>query len=289
MRSPIIPSLFALLLTGCGAQTVETGLFDNTIVHKGVEREYLLYIPPSYDGETKVPLLISIHGALADKEWQSNQSGFNELADRDNFILLTPESTVPPTLNTNVWNIDSPPERNNDVSYINLLINTLEDRYNIDMERVYAAGSSNGAYMAFRLACDLGDRIAAIAAIKGVMNETQFNNCNPTNPVAVLQMHGNADTLLSYAKAQPTLDYWIELNQANPEPVVTDIPDPNDPSAPPSAHFVYGDGIAGKRVEHFRIEGGDHDWFAPPEYYISATEEAWKFVQQFTLSGAPVE
>ncbi len=264
---------------------VATGLFKRTLNHDGLAREYLIYIPASYTGAQAVSLLFSLHGATRTKEYQYDLSAFNLIADRENFILITPEAT---TLQrpTTLWNHNGHPDGADDIGFISALIDeTLKD-YNIDTDRIYAAGSSNGGFLSFQLACQLSDRIAAITAVKGGMNSTQINACRPTRSVPILQLHGTADQNVAYEEAVNSLDFWIGHNQTATAPVIIGIPDiaPDDGSV--VEYYLYDNGINQSTVEHFKVIGGGHDWFgAEGNRDIDASAEAWLFFSQHDLNG----
>lgn len=264
---------------------VQTGLFDETIMHDGLEREYLLYIPNIYTGQEAVPVVFSLHGALGTKEKQFDLSQFDLIADQENFLLVTPEATVPN--NVTFWNNTSDPTKADDVGFINALIDEMINRYNIDADRIYAAGSSNGGYMCLQLACELSGRIAAVAAVKGVMNDTQLANCNPSNPTPILQLHGTADNLVSYSDVPATLQFWASFNQTATTPQIFPVNDPDPTNGNTAEYVLLDNGLEGTTVEHFRVIDGEHDWFGEPgtNYDIDASEEAWKFFDKFRLNG----
>lgn len=264
---------------------IEYGLFDETMTYDGRKREYLLYVPESYDGKEVVPLVFSLHGALGSKEKQYDLSRFHDIADTANFILVTPEATVP-NLGT-FWNHESDPNRADDVGFINALMDEMISRYLIDPNRIYAAGSSNGGYMCLQLACELSDRIAAVAAVKGVMNEVQLANCNPAHPSPILQLHGTDDRPVSYDKVSATLQFWVDFNQTDILRKVAPIDDPDPDNGNYVEYILYDNGREGTTVAHFKVVGGEHDWFGEPgtHYDIDASQEAWKFFSKHDLNG----
>ena len=83
--------------------------------------------------------------------------------------------------------------RADDVGFTEALIAALAAEYNIDLKRVYATGHSNGGYLSFQLACQLNNKIAAIASVSGSMTPETFDNCNPERPTPILQIHGTAE------------------------------------------------------------------------------------------------
>ncbi|MEL6674950.1 MAG: PHB depolymerase family esterase [Bacteroidota bacterium] len=258
-------------------------LSSETFTWDGEEREYLLYFPANYVDTKAVPLLLSFHGAFGTKEKQYELSQFHQLADEENFILVTPESQ------NLTWNHTGDPGRADDIGFINALLDDLLSRYPIDPDRVYAAGSSNGGYFSFQLACELSDRIASVVSVKGGMNEAQLSSCDPTRPVPVLQLHGTEDQNVPYEVAEAAINFWKSHNQTASTPTITDLPDIDPQDGSTVQYFIFGDGQNDATVEHFKVIGGGHNWFGselePDNNDINASEEAWKFLKKFDLNG----
>ncbi len=267
-------------------ETTEKGLFNETIRHQNLQREYLLYVSESYTGNEPVPLVFSLHGAGGTKESQYNLSQFNLLADRENFILVTPQATSV-IGNMTFWNQQNDPSLADDVGLIDTLIDEVANRYNIDLDRVYLAGSSNGAFMALEITCQLSERIAAVAAVKGYMLPDQVNNCNPTKPTAIIQMHGTEDPFVPYDGVSTTLQFWAEINQTEPQPIIANLPDTYPNNGNTVVSYLYKNGTDGVEIEHLEVIGGGHDWFGEPgtDYDINASEKAWEFFKRFDING----
>lgn len=268
------------------SEVAEIGLFEETIDHDNLQREYLLYVPESYAGQEPVPLVFSLHGAGGTKESQYDLSQFNLLADRENFILVTPQATSI-IGNMTFWNQQNDPNRADDVGFIDALIDEVASRYNIDLDRVYLAGSSNGAFMALEITCQLGQRIAATAAVKGYMSPDQINNCNAAKPTPIIQMHGTEDPLVPYEDVSTTLQFWAEVNQTEPQPTVSNLPDTNPDNGNTAVSYLYNNGTNGVEIEHLEVIGGRHDWFGEPgtDYDINASEKTWEFFKKFDING----
>lgn len=269
------------------AETAEIGLFDETMSYDNLQREYLLYVPENYTGKEPLPLVFSLHGAGGTKESQYDLSQFYLLADRENFILVTPQATSALGNNLTFWNQQNDPNRADDVGFINALIDEVASKYNIDLDRVFLAGSSNGAFMALEVTCQLNHRIAATVAVKGYMSPDQINNCNPSKPTPILQMHGNEDPLVPYDGVLPTLKYWAEFNQTEPLPILVNLPDSDPDNGNTVVSYLYSNGTNGVEIEHLEVIGGRHDWFGEPgtDYDINASEKAWEFFKKFDING----
>ena len=157
----------------------------------GAVRGYFLHVPEGYDGETPMPLLISLHGAGGDPIQNAERSDFSEIADEEGFIVVYPGGRGNPPL---WYSRDRFPEGfQDDVTFIRDLIEYLETQLNVDASQVFATGISNGGGMAHRLACDLSDRVVGIAPVAGAISSGDA--CDAEFPVSVLVLHGEEDQI----------------------------------------------------------------------------------------------
>jgi polyhydroxybutyrate depolymerase len=162
----------------------------------GRRRTYRVYIP-SHLPSHPAPLLVALHGGTGWGVQFERNSGFDALAERDGFIVVYPDGVGAGVAETTMrtWNAGSccgPAARKkvDDVGFIRQLIVTLERTYPVDRTRVFAAGHSNGGFMAYRLACELSDRIVAVGLQSGGLG---VPTCRPAHPVSLLHIHGTAD------------------------------------------------------------------------------------------------
>jgi len=149
----------------------------DSIPFGGYDRTYLVHLPTGYTGTTDLPLIIAMHGGFGNAYNLQNQSQLSIKADAENFIVVYPEGLVGGALNISSWNAGwccGWTSNNNidDVGFINALLDTLIAHYSVDTNRIYATGISNGGFMAYRLACELSDRIVAIAPVAASMSMT---------------------------------------------------------------------------------------------------------------------
>jgi len=153
-----------------------TGTINGSIEHNGMDRSYILYVPESYDGTKAVPLVLNFHGYTSNAKDQMNYGDFRPLADKEGFIVVHPQGTLldgKTHWNVGGWTLAS---KVDDVAFTEALLDHLSSEYKIDAKRVYSTGMSNGGYMSFLLACQLSNRIAAVASVTGSMTPQIFSS-----------------------------------------------------------------------------------------------------------------
>ena len=257
-----------------------------TIVHDGIEREYILYVPNSYDGTSAVPLLLNFHGFGGSASQFINDADMRAEAEANSFILVYPQGSC---LNgASHWNpcpIDGDNKSTaDDIGFVETMISEISSQYNLDMERIYAAGYSNGGMMAYGLANYKSDLIAAVASVSGTM----LNCTGPTShPMPVVHLHGTSDGVVSYNgsndwnSVQSTLDYWTSFNNTISTPTIyTD-----NTGGMTIEHYVYGLGDNSVSVEHYKYIGGDHVWFNEPYQGQNASNLVWSFMSKYDING----
>ena len=257
---------------------IETGKMTKQLVVNNTNREYIIYVPENFTGTSSLPLLLSFHGLSSNMNFNYDYTNFNELAERENFIVVHPNGI------DNRWTISA--TNNPDIDFIEALLDQLENDYNIASNRIYSTGMSNGGNFRFTLACGLNDRIAAIASVTGLMLQMAIGNCVPSRPLAVLHIHGTEDLIANYAFVQGGLDFWTDHNNTNDFPIISDIPNIDTGDGSTVKRFEYLNGNSNVEVQHLKISGGGHEW---PGFSgnmdINASEEVWNFVKSFDLSG----
>jgi polyhydroxybutyrate depolymerase len=284
MRKVIVFYLLTamLLIISCSKSedepSVLTGKMTKNLIVNGTDREYIIYVPESYNAATAVPLLLSFHGLTSNMEFNYNYTNFDELAERENFIVVHPNGI------DNRWTLSA--SNNPDIDFIEALLEQLENDYNIESNRIYSTGMSNGGNFSFTLACGLSNRIAAIGSVTGLMLQVAIGDCIPTRPLAILHIHGTEDLIANYAFVQGGLDFWIEHNTINMNPIVSNIPNIDTQDGSTVEKYEYLDSENSVEVLHLKVIGGGHQW---PGFQgnmdIDASEEVWNFVKAFDLNG----
>lgn len=264
---------------------VITALFsygqEYSLMHDGIERTYRLHLPAGYSPGELYPLVINMHGLGSNAFEQEFYTQFNQVSDTGMFIVAYPNGV------NSTWNISSATGVD-DVGFISALIDTINASYSLDLTRVYATGMSMGGFMSYRLACELSDRIAAIASVTGLH---AFSPCNPERPVPVLQIHGTADPVVPYAGIPSTISQWVSRNDCPATPEIVDLPDidtTDNSTVTVSKYFPCEDST---EVILYTINGGEHTWpgaqfiIGVTNQDIKASDEIWGFFRKFTLEG----
>ena len=149
---------------------------------------------------------------------------------------------------------------------------------------------SNGGFFSYLLACQLSNKIAAIASITGSMTNETFNNCDPSKEVPVLQIHGTEDPIVTYEGnsvigsigIESVLSYWKSNNYCD-EPETTELYDSNPNDSFYVNRVLFDNGVNGSKVDHYKVYGGEHFWFMQDD--INSSELIWEFFSQHDLNG----
>lgn len=286
-----------LLLVGCTFSSFAQETINASITHDGIQRDYILYIPELYDGNTTVPLVLNFHGFGSSASQQMFYGDFRDIADTEGFLLVHPEGTT--FIGNQFWNVGFPGLSSNidDVGFTEALIDELATLYAIDLDRVYATGISNGGFMSFLLACQLSEKIAAVSSVTGSMTQDTFDDCNAQHPTPVLQIHGTEDDVVLYNENNLSLpisdviSYWVDHNNCETTPTTTTLPDVDVSDGSTIEHSVYEDGDNGVTTEHMKVIGGGHTWpgsvlnTAGTNQDIDASMEIWLFFSRYDIDG----
>lgn len=284
--------------------TAQTDIYDS-ITHASLKRTYLIHIPSSYNPANPTPLIIGLHGGGA-LSWYSLEQ-MSQLISKSNssgFLLVYPEGIK--YLGSRTWNGGgccgyAVVSNIDDVGYINALIDTLRSQYNIDTTRIYATGISNGSIMAYRLACELSNRIAAIAIVAGTLEDYGFV-CNPSRPIPIIQFHSTLDSNIflqggygtgvsgySFNSVNYGLQKFATFNNCNT------VPDSNYYTAGNSFYYKKRWHSCNCNTEEILYVTGDggHSWPGgdtgnypgadPPSSIVNANDSIWDFFQTHTL------
>jgi len=286
-----------LLLLGFCFSSFAQQTINASITHDGIQRNYILYIPELYDGSSDVPLVLNFHGFGSNANEQMFYGDFRDIADTEGFLLVHPEGTT--FIGNQFWNVGFPGLSStvDDVGFTEALIDEMAALYAIDLDRVYATGMSNGGFMSFLLACQLSEKIAAVASVTGSMTQDTFDDCNAQHPTPVLQIHGTDDGVVLYngnnlsIPIADVISYWVDFNNCETTPTTTTLPDVDVSDGSTIEHSVYEDGDNGITTEHMKVIGGGHTWpgsvinTAGTNQDIDASMEIWLFFSRYDING----
>jgi polyhydroxybutyrate depolymerase len=159
-----------------------------------------VFAPSTYDPATPLPLVVLLHGFGASGEIQEAYFKLQPLAESRGFLYVHPDGTLN-QIGKQFWNATDAccgfQTTVDDSAYLLALIHQVQAEYNVDPQRIFLVGHSNGGFMSYRMACDHADTIAAIVSLAGA-TFSDTSRCNPTEPVSVLQVHGTADGTIAY-------------------------------------------------------------------------------------------
>ncbi|MBK8944393.1 MAG: hypothetical protein IPM32_03885 [Ignavibacteriae bacterium] len=215
----------------------------DSLYHNKIWRTYLTHLPPQYSSneDKEYPLVLVLHGGFGNAYNIEEQSQFSIKADTAKipFIVVYPEGVKSP-INITTWNAGgcygySANTNIDDVDFISTLVDTIESKYKIDKNRIYASGLSNGGMMSYRLAAELSNRIAAIAPVASMMvNENFFE---PVNSIPIIHLHsflddsvpiegglGDGTANYEYPPLDSVLNIWANINNCNKIDIVFDEP-----------------------------------------------------------------
>jgi len=250
------------------------GVVNHQLTSGGREREYRLFVPDSYDGATRLPLVFNLHGTGGNAAGQAEDSGMERLAQEEGFIVVGLQGFQ------NSWNVLlSDPNAVDDVQYTSDVLDDALQKVCVDERKVYATGFSGGARMSSRLGCNLGDRIAAIAPVSGIRWTAPCNG----RAVPVVTFHGLADPQNTYA-GMARDDEWVE----SVEDALAGWADHNGcdaarnetPEVSLVSVYSYGNCADGADVVLYRIAGLGHTW---AKNEIDATREMWTFFKAHAM------
>jgi polyhydroxybutyrate depolymerase len=235
-----------------------------------LEREFLVHVPPG--PKRTMPLVLVWHALTLTGTKPAilptirELTGFDAHADKRGFITVYPEG-IGKSWNGGECCVEAKSKNIDDVGFARVILGEVAKDACVDEARVYSTGFSNGGFFSHRLACELGDRFAAIAAVSGTLG-VPSQTCTPKAPISVLQIHGTEDPLVPYLGGSPkiplggifgtfssvadTLAHWEARDQC--------VGGGSPTLQQGSVTCAHKECAAGSEVAHCKVEGGGHQW-----------------------------
>lgn len=277
------------------------------------QRQYLLYVPPTLSLQKAAPLVLFFHGGGGNQQQAADSYGWRDLAAQHQFIVAFPNGYSRfrrGKLAT--WNVgaccgDARDEQVDDVAFIKALLADVAQRVRVDKTQIYATGMSNGGMMVYRLACEMAETFAAVAAVAGTDNTEQ---CQPRRAIAILHIHAKDDTHVLYTggagadafrdrskvtdftSVAQTLERWRQRYAlSTTTPVIEHRPSVQIETYTGNST---ASALSERQVGTFQLvttETGGHSWPGAkavrrktPSNAINANEHIWQFFQQYGVT-----
>lgn len=289
-------------------EALRPGDFRREVTYNGLNRNYLVHVPKSYDPAKPMPVVLILHGGGSNAAMTVRYTGLNEKADQSGFLAVYPNGTgrLARALTWNAGNCCGYAQRQqiDDVGFVGAVLDDLQKAGKVNPRRIYATGISNGGMLAYRLAVELPHRIAAIAPVAGTLG---IDEVKPSRPVSVIHFHGSEDrfvplkggrgikslTQTNFHSVENTIETWAKLNGCPESPQVSKVPHVGRDEMQVTRK-EYSPGKAGTEVVFYLIEGGGHTWpgrepmigidfLGPTSHDISANDLMWDFFVKHPL------
>ena len=274
-----IKIIFLLFISICWGQWF-------SINHDSITRYYYMSYPSDSDFSDPPALIINMHGYGGNPQNQLSSSEMDSFAHPRNIAVVYPQGAIN-GWGIAAWNIGTFWDQSNldDVGFISLMIDQISNDFEIDLDRVYACGMSNGGYMAYELACELEDKIAAFGSVTGnfMLNTSSGQICEFTREVPIAHFHGTADSTVDYypptfdqaLAVSESIDFWSEYNDLNLEYIYqlnenVEI-------------YKYYNQDSVTEFLHYKVYGGGHTWFKE-NWGFHTSEELINFFLNYRLS-----
>ncbi|MFQ5652316.1 MAG: alpha/beta hydrolase family esterase [bacterium] len=281
---------------------VQAGKHELSLKHAGRKRFYTLHVPKTFDRNQPAPLVIVLHGGAGNADNAIRMTGMSAKADEEGFLAVYPQGTGRLRKHALTWNAANccgyAHQTNiDDVGFIRALLDTLQAHYKIDPKRIYATGMSNGGMLVYRLACELADKLAAIAPVAAAFNDTL---CQPSAPVSVIVFHGTLDKRVPFKggtgeeapekridrSVAATIEFWVDHNSCEKKSGIE--------SLTTTIRETFSAGRNDTEVVLVTIKGGGHAWPGGKKGYLfsdvptralSATDVMWEFFEAHPREG----
>lgn len=255
----------------------------NTFEHDGLMRNYILHLPEKLG--KNAPLVFVLHGYTGSPQNLAFHSNFNELADKHGFAVCYPKGIKDKHRNPH-WDSDLEVSETDDVGFLKNLAAHLQTTHQLNVNKTFACGMSNGGFMSYTLACQAPDIFSAIASVTGTMSKDTWEKCTNSTPIPVLQIHGIADDVVPIDGSMsaddgwggsPALDsivqFWANKNSCTTKDTIIFTDNTNA--------YHYRNCVDNNEVWYYKIADYGHSWPKEIDANWSASEVIWEFFSQY--------
>ena len=276
-------------------EQVSTSDGSGELFDQGQLRSFYLHTPKSYKPDRPMPLVLVFHGSHGSGNSIANVTRFNDLAEQKGFIVVYPNGIDHQWSNGGgIFSLGV-----NDISFVATLIDHLKQMRNIDSRRIYATGFSSGGFLSQSLACNLSNRIAAVASVAASLPANLASSCKPKTPVSVLMINGTGDRAVPYTGGKiggagrevvsvpKTVELWRQNNSCASKAKLKPLPD--------TEISRYSHCRGGAEVMLVSVKHGGHRWpggasgnvkalQSNVNSEINASKAIWDFFRRHSLT-----
>ena len=272
------------------------GLSSYNIQHGGLNREYLLYIPPNIESRTNLPVIFNFHGYQGQADDFFNWTNLVNIADENGVVLVYPQGALLPG-GASHWNA-APGNSNlqsfinksnvDDLGFFNLLLDEVNQNNIIDLKRIYAIGYSNGGMFSHFLACNTDKIFAAIGDVAGTMLSDTYDSCDPSSPTPLLKIHGTSDNVVAYdgfdqqgfKTVNEVVEFWKLNNNSNDSYIFNSMISSswaNYMGPVDFEKYTYESDLNGPSIVHYKMLSGGHWWNYSLDNDLKTSTLLWEF------------
>jgi polyhydroxybutyrate depolymerase len=307
----------------------ESGSYVFTLKFDGLERDYRLHVPPAAASGKPLPLVLNLHGATQNAQLEEITSDMDPNADMNGYLVAYPDGTriskvlTPDPIAKNAqygWNAGMccglpVTKKINDVGFLLKVISAIAAKTPVDLRRVYMTGISNGGMMAYAMAAEASDHLAAISSISG---QVEIPVIHPTRSVPTMEFHSVNDPIAKFDGTPSTnpqlrlsvmegIDQWVKADGCPKKPTTgtTIVGAAGSISAGETATpITYAPCRSGAEVALWRFTGSGHVWPGSPLntgpkktwilagvgrgiILVNANETMWQFFEKYSLPSNP--
>ncbi len=309
MRLRFLAMLVCLMPAAAVLANLGAGNHDLFVEVSGEKRAYILHLPPLPDDTSTIPLVINFHGKKDNAKSFQEAVKMDMIADQMGYAVVYPNGTGRWSNKKLTWNAGqccgpAVSKKTDDVGFVRQLIRDIEQYIALDRERIYATGFSNGGMMAYRLAVEASDLIAAAAPVAGSMAVAEFT---PELPVPIMQMHsiddpqilykGDSKATFPFGKEQyngvaDDIEQWAGFNQCKEDykvarSIVGGLG--TDYAGQKANLIIYSDCEQGAEVSLWQLQGITHEWPGAQSatQLINMNKEMLQFFSRFRRKQNP--